>query len=100
VPRSRLVVLTCAVILTGAAVAGIGVIGFVGLVAPHAARAIVGRRHARALPVAALLGGLLVCVADTIGRSIIAPAQLPAGLMTAIIGAPYFVWLLYRVRTR
>ncbi|HEX6353237.1 FecCD family ABC transporter permease, partial [Actinophytocola sp.] len=98
VPRSRLLLLACAVLLTGAAVAGVGVIGFVGLVAPHAARAIVGRRHARVLPVAALLGGILVCVADTIGRTVIAPAQLPAGLMTAIIGVPYFVWLLYRAR--
>ena len=100
VPRSRLLLLTCAVLLTGAAVAGVGVIVFVGLVAPHAARAIVGRRHARALPVAALLGGVLVCVADTVGRTVIAPGQLPAGLMTAIIGAPYFVWLLYRSRVR
>ncbi|MFI7679962.1 iron ABC transporter permease [Actinophytocola sp. NPDC049390] len=100
VPRSRLLLLTCAVLLTGAAVAGVGVIAFVGLVAPHAARAIVGRRHTRALPVAALLGGILVCVADTIGRTVIAPGQLPAGLMTAIIGAPYFVWLLYRSRVR
>lgn len=100
VPRSRLLLLTCAVLLTGASVAGVGVIAFVGLVAPHAARAIVGRRHSRALPVAALLGGILVCVADTIGRTVIAPGQLPAGLMTAIIGAPYFVWLLYRSRTR
>jgi iron complex transport system permease protein len=100
VPRSRLVMLTCAVLLTGASVAGVGVIAFVGLVAPHAARAMVGRRHGRALPVAALLGGILVCVADTIGRTVIAPGQLPAGLMTAIIGAPYFVWLLYRSRVR
>jgi ferric hydroxamate transport system permease protein len=100
VPRSRLLLLTCAVLLTGAAVAGVGVIAFVGLVAPHAARVIVGRRHARALPVAALLGGILVCVADTVGRTVIAPAQLPAGLMTALIGAPYFVWLLYRSRVR
>lgn len=100
VPRSRLLLLTCAVSLTGAAVAGVGVIAFVGLVAPHAARAIVGRRHARVLPIAALLGGILVCAADTIGRTIIAPGQLPAGLMTAIIGAPYFVWLLYRSRQK
>ena len=100
VPRSRLLLLTCAVLLTGAAVAGVGVIAFVGLVAPHAARVIVGRRHTRALPVAALLGGILVCVADTVGRTVIAPAQLPAGLMTALIGAPYFVWLLYRSRIR
>jgi iron complex transport system permease protein len=100
VPASRLVLLVGAVLLTGAAVAGVGTISFVGLVAPHAARAIVGRRHSRALPAAALLGALLVCVADTIGRTVIAPGQLPAGLMTAIIGAPYFVWLLHRSRTR
>lgn len=100
VPRSRLLLLTCAVLLTGAAVAGVGVIAFVGLVAPHAARVIVGRRHVRVLPVAALLGGILVCLADTVGRTVIAPAQLPAGLMTALIGAPYFVWLLYRSRVR
>ncbi|TKG72854.1 iron ABC transporter permease [Prauserella endophytica] len=100
VAGSRLLMLGCAVLLTGAAVAGVGVISFVGLVAPHAARAIVGRRHSRALPVSALLGGLLVCVADTIGRTVIAPDQLPAGLMTAVFGAPYFVWLLYRSRTR
>ncbi|GAA4547458.1 iron ABC transporter permease [Amycolatopsis samaneae] len=99
VARSRLLLLVCAVLLTGAAVAGVGVITFVGLVAPHAARAIVGRRHARVLPVAALLGGILVCAADTIGRTVLAPGQLPAGLMTAIIGVPYFVWLLYRHRT-
>ncbi|WP_084469559.1 iron ABC transporter permease [Jiangella gansuensis] len=98
VPRTRLVLLACAVVLTGASVAGVGVIGFVGLVAPHAARALVGRRHTRALPVAALLGATLVCAADTLGRTVIAPAQLPAGLVTAIVGAPYFVWLLYRSR--
>ncbi|MEU7787933.1 iron ABC transporter permease [Amycolatopsis sp. NPDC049159] len=98
VARSRLLLLTCAVLLTGAAVAGIGVLTFVGLVAPHAARAIVGSRHSRLLPAAALLGAILVCVADTVGRTVIAPGQLPAGLMTAIIGAPYFVWLLYRHR--
>ncbi|GAB3562082.1 siderophore ABC transporter permease CdtC [Amycolatopsis endophytica] len=100
VARSRLVLLVCAVLLTAAAVAGVGVIAFVGLVAPHAARALVGRRHARALPVAALLGAILVTVADTVGRTVIAPAQLPAGLMTACVGVPYFVWLLHRSRSR
>ncbi|MEO3809163.1 iron ABC transporter permease [Sphaerisporangium sp. B11E5] len=98
VTRTRLLLLTCAVLLTGAAVAGVGVIAFVGLVAPHAARALTGRRHARALPVTALLGGILVCAADTLGRTVIAPGQLPAGLMTALVGAPYFVWLLHRNR--
>ncbi|SEF37782.1 iron complex transport system permease protein [Amycolatopsis pretoriensis] len=100
VGRSRLLLLSCAVLLTGAAVAGIGVLSFVGLVAPHAARAVVGSRHARLLPAAALLGAILVCAADALGRTVIAPGQLPAGLMTAIIGAPYFVWLLYRHRMR
>ncbi|HEX2134057.1 MAG TPA: iron chelate uptake ABC transporter family permease subunit, partial [Actinophytocola sp.] len=98
VPKARLVLLVCAVVLTGTAVAGIGVVVFVGLVAPHAARALVGRRSSRVLPVAALLGGTLVCLADLIGRTMIAPAQLPAGLVTAIVGTPYFVWLLYRSR--
>ncbi|MGW0894333.1 iron ABC transporter permease [Saccharopolyspora sp. NPDC002578] len=98
VPKARLLLLACAVLLTGTAVAGVGVLAFVGLVAPHAARAIVGRRHSRVLPVAALLGGILVCAADTLGRTVIAPDQLPAGLMTALIGAPYFTWLLSRNR--
>ncbi|OLF12603.1 iron ABC transporter permease [Actinophytocola xanthii] len=99
VPRARLALLVCAVVLTGAAVAGVGVVSFVGLVAPHAARALVGRRSARVLPVAALLGGTLVCLADLIGRSVIAPAQLPAGLVTALVGTPYFLWLLHRSRS-
>lgn len=98
VAPARLLLLTAAVLLTGTAVAGVGVLAFVGLVAPHAARAIVGRRHSRVLPVAALLGGILVCAADTLGRSVIAPDQLPAGLMTALVGAPYFILLLSRTR--
>lgn len=66
--------------------------------AGDAARALVGGRTGRVLPVAALLGAVLVSLADTIGRSAIAPAQIPAGLVTAMIGAPYFVWLLWRSR--
>ncbi|MFB6680015.1 iron ABC transporter permease [Streptomyces sp. NPDC056390] len=93
---ARLGLLAIAVVLTAAAVAAVGVIGFVGLVAPHAARALVGQRHGRVLPVAALLGSLLVVVADTVGRTVIAPAQIPVGVVTAVIGAPYFAWLLWR----
>jgi len=96
--RTRLLLLGAATLLTAAAVSAVGVIGFVGLVAPHAARALVGSRHSRVLPVSVLLGALLVCVADTIGRTVIAPAQLPAGLLTALVGTPYFVWLLWRSR--
>jgi iron complex transport system permease protein len=96
--RTRLWLLAVSVALSAAAVAAVGVIGFVGLVAPHAARSLVGRRSARVLPVAALLGAVLVSVADTVGRTLIAPAQIPVGLTTAVIGAPYFLWLLWRSR--
>lgn len=98
--RTRLLLLGAAAILTAAAVAVVGVIGFVGLVAPHLARGLVGSRSHRTLPVAILLGILLVSAADTVGRTVIAPAQIPAGLVTALIGTPYFIWLLWRTRPR
>ncbi|MFH8704335.1 siderophore ABC transporter permease CdtC [Streptomyces rubrogriseus] len=94
----RLGFLVLSVVLSATAVACAGTIGFVGLVAPHAARALVGRRHARVVPVAVLLGATLVCAADLLGRTVIAPAQLGAGLMTAVIGTPYFLYLLVRSR--
>ncbi|MFD5053161.1 iron ABC transporter permease [Streptomyces tendae] len=96
-PR-RLGFLVLSVVLSATAVACAGTIGFVGLVAPHAARALVGRRHVRVVPVAILLGATLVCAADLLGRTVIAPAQLGAGLMTAVIGTPYFLYLLVRSR--
>lgn len=96
--RVRLGILVVAALLAAFSVAAVGVVGFVGLVAPHAAKAIVGGRHARTAPVAALLGMVLLGVADTIGRTAIAPAQIPAGLIVALIGAPYFIYLLARSR--
>ncbi|MET9650861.1 iron ABC transporter permease [Streptomyces sp. NPDC006460] len=96
--RGRLGFLVLSVVLSATAVAAAGTIGFVGLVAPHAARALVGRQHARVVPVAVLLGATLVCTADLVGRTVIAPAQLGAGLMTAVIGTPYFLHLLVRTR--
>ncbi|WP_306337592.1 iron ABC transporter permease [Streptomyces sp. KL118A] len=96
--RGRLGFLVLSVLLSATAVAAAGTIGFVGLVAPHAARALVGRRHVRVVPVAVLLGAILVCAADLVGRTVIAPAQLGAGLMTAVIGTPYFLYLLVRSR--
>ncbi|KRC32441.1 ABC transporter permease [Oerskovia sp. Root22] len=98
--RTRLLLLGASAVLTAAAVCAVGVVGFVGLVAPHAARALVGSRNGRVIPVSMLLGAVLVSVADTVGRTVIAPAQIPAGLTTALIGAPYFVWLLWRGRGR
>ncbi len=98
VAPARLGFLVLSVVLSATAVACAGTIGFVGLVAPHAARALVGRRHVRVVPVSLLLGAALVCAADLLGRTVIAPAQLGAGLMTAVIGTPYFLYLLIRSR--
>ncbi|MDN6510410.1 MAG: iron chelate uptake ABC transporter family permease subunit, partial [Corynebacterium sp.] len=96
VERTRLGLLTLAAVLAAVSVVAVGVVGFVGLVAPHLARSLVGERHGRVLPVAMVLGAAMVCLADGLGRSVIAPAQIPAGLMIALVGAPYFVWLLRR----
>ncbi|MFW6600014.1 iron ABC transporter permease [Propionibacteriaceae bacterium Y2011] len=96
--RVRLIALVAAVLLTVAATTAIGVIAFVGLVAPHAARLFVGSRHRHLVVLAPLLGATLVVVADTVGRTVIAPAQVPAGMVTALIGTPYFIWLLWNLR--
>ncbi|WP_058235120.1 iron ABC transporter permease [Devriesea agamarum] len=93
----RWVTLVLAVVLAATATAVVGVISFVGLVAPHAARMLVGPRHRPLLILATALGALLVVVADVIGRTVIAPMQLPAGTTTAVIGAPYFLYLLVRL---
>ncbi|MEU8794347.1 iron ABC transporter permease [Streptomyces sp. NPDC048643] len=94
VERTRLGALAIAAVLAALSVIAVGVVGFVGLVAPHLARSLVGARHGRSIPVAMLLGALLVCVADALGRTVVAPAQVPAGLMIALVGGPYFIWVL------
>ncbi|MDR2521765.1 MAG: iron ABC transporter permease [Spirochaetaceae bacterium] len=90
--------LAFAVVLSGAAVALSGVIGFVDLIAPHAARKIIGSRHRYAVPMAFLLGGSLMAVTDLIARTVISPSELPVGAITALIGAPFFVWVYFRRR--
>lgn len=95
VDRMRGLMILLVTVLSGAAVAVAGLIGFVGLVAPHIARRLVGSSHARILPVAALVGACLVVAADLIGRVILPPAQLPAGIVTGLIGAPFFAYLLW-----
>jgi ABC-type Fe3+-siderophore transport system, permease component len=88
--------LVIAVALAGSSVAAAGTIGFVGLMAPHLARQLVGAGHARLIPAAALLGGLIVLAADFTGRTVLAPIEIPAGLLTAILGGPYLLYLLLR----
>lgn len=98
VERSRLAALTAAGVLAATAVSAIGVVAFVGLVAPHLARSLVGARHQRVIPAAAAIGAVLVSIADTVGRTVISPAQVPAGLVIALLGTPYFVLVLWRTR--
>ncbi|WP_218000215.1 iron ABC transporter permease [Millisia brevis] len=99
VGRQRLLHIGLAVALTAVATATIGVIAFVGLVAPHAARLLIGKRHATLLPLAAVFGAILVVAGDLLGRAVLAPSQIPAGLVVALIGTPYFLWLLRRMRS-
>ncbi|SDH97643.1 iron ABC transporter permease [Agrococcus jejuensis] len=96
----QLLALVLAVLLTGTAVAAVGVVAFVGLIAPHAARALVGSAHHRFVPLAILLGATLVGVADLLGRRLIYPEQLPAGIMTSLVGVPYFILLVLQSRRR
>jgi iron complex transport system permease protein len=82
-------------LLTGAAVALCGAIGFVDLIAPHLGRRLIGPNHRFLLPLSFLIGGCLMIAADLAARTIISPAELPVGAVTAIIGAPFFVWVYF-----
>jgi len=96
IEKERLILLAIAVGLAGASVSVSGGIGFIGLIAPHLARQLVGAKHQYLLPTAALIGSLLLITADTIGRWILQPSEIPAGIVVAVIGAPYFLYLLAR----
>lgn len=96
VERTRRTVLIASVLLTAAAVAAAGLIGFVGLIAPHAARFFAGSKHRSVLPLAALGGGLLVTGADAFARTVFAPREVPVGLLTAAVGGPFFLAQLGR----
>ena len=93
---ARIACMSVAVALAAAAVTGAGVLGFVGLIGPHAARLLIGSRHGVLLPVSALLGALLVVIADALGRGLLPPLEIPAGIVTTLIGAPYFLLLMRR----
>jgi iron complex transport system permease protein len=83
-------------LLTGAAVALTGAVGFVDLIAPHAARKIIGPNHHLVLPFSFFAGGSLMVAADLVARTIISPSELPVGAVTALIGAPFFAWIYFR----
>ncbi len=83
-------------LLAALAVSACGIIGFIGLVTPHIGRMLVGASHRYLLPLSFFLGGSLLVVADSIARTIISPAELPIGIVTALLGAPVFIWLLLR----
>jgi iron complex transport system permease protein len=100
VDACRLRAAVIAVGLAGAGVAFSGGIGFVGLVAPHMARLMVGPKHGAALPLAALCGAMVTVAADLIGRSVFAPVELPAGIVASALGAPWFLWLMWRGEDR
>jgi iron complex transport system permease protein len=98
--RQRFWLLLLAVALAGISVSAVGAIGFIGLIAPHIARGIVGSRNQWLIPLASLIGADLMLLGDCLGRIVIVPREVPVGIMTAVIGAPYFIYLLRRERRR
>ncbi|BFO09823.1 Probable siderophore transport system permease protein yfhA [Serratia rubidaea] len=100
VARVKLQLLLLSALLTGAAVAVSGVIGFIGLVVPHLMRLRLGGDHRWLLPASALGGACLLLVSDTLARTLVAPAEMPVGLMTSLLGGPYFLWLVMRQQER
>ncbi|MFI1331928.1 FecCD family ABC transporter permease [Streptomyces sp. NPDC020845] len=100
VARTRLVLLSATALLTAALVSCAGAIGFVGLVLPHATRALTGAGHARLLPVTALTGAVFLVWVDTLARTALDPQEVPVGVVTSLIGVPAFVAVLYRGRSK
>jgi iron complex transport system permease protein len=96
--RFRWLIIGAASLATAGAVAASGVIGFVGLISPHMARGLVGSRHGMLIPMSICIGACLMLLADAAARSVIAPAELPVGIVTAILGCPFFLWLLLSKR--
>ncbi len=100
VPRVTLALHALAALATAAAVTVAGSVGFVGLVVPHAVRMVIGNDHRVLLPAAVLAGGTLLVLADTLARTVVAPMQLPVGVITALLGVPTFLFLLTRSGVR
>ena len=98
VERFKLVTLASASLLTAAAVAVSGLIGFVGLMTPHIVRLVLGPDHRRLLPASLLAGAIVLVLADLVARVILRPVEIPVGIVTAVLGGPFFIWLLVRGR--
>lgn len=90
------ILLLCSALLVASAVAVSGVIGFIGLVVPHLIRMWLGADHRAVIPGSVLAGAALLLVADTLARTVVAPAEMPVGLLTSLLGAPWFLWLIFR----
>jgi iron complex transport system permease protein len=98
VERSRLVLVLALALATSAAVAAAGIVAFVGLIVPHVVRLVGGPSHRVVLPVSLLAGGALLALADLVARTVVAPVELPLGVVTALVGGPLFLWLVLRTR--
>ena len=100
VERMKRILVGLVALAAGASVAATGIIGFVGLVVPHILRLLVGADHRVLLPGSILLGGTLLIAADLIARTVVVPAELPIGIVTSLIGGPFFIWLIIRNRSQ
>jgi len=100
VERVKKMVFLAAALLTGAVVSFSGIIGFVGLIIPHAVRLVVSADHRLLLPVAGIVGGIFLMMADTVARTALSPSEFPVGVITALVGGPIFLWLLTTRQTQ
>ena len=96
VPMLQRLLLLCSALLVAASVAISGIISFIGLVVPHLMRLWLGADHRALVPGSVLAGAILLLIADTIARTVVAPAEMPVGLLTSVLGAPWFLWLIFR----
>jgi len=96
VERQKALILAIGSLLTGAAVSVSGLVGFIGLVVPHGVRLVLGPNHRLLLPASAMSGAIFLIMADLLARTIIAPAEIPLGILTALVGGPFFLYLLKR----
>jgi iron complex transport system permease protein len=92
--------LALATLITATAVALAGLIGFVGLIVPHVVRSLIGPDHRRLIPIAALAGGVFLAICDAVARTVLAPIEIPVGVITALIGGPFFLVILRSRRKR